>query len=401
MRQSNHGINVVLDEQDGQRRTQTGCSYPLRVAYDAQAFLSANGGTGKGIHLRNLLGAYADCFVGFATKGKNYSNWHLIQGGLSRYQFWQQVSLPYLLHKWRADFFLAPYNTAPLVIPKRTKLILVLHDLILLERFNAPKLRQRMTNVYRRFLIPKAVSRANMILTVSCYSRRQIENHFPSAQVQVIPCSIAPSWFVDGNARRLDERENCILAVTGDVPHKNPIRALEGYAAFVEKLDRSTAPRLRLVGLSDSTEAFRHRADALQIGDLVQIEPYLTGSQLQALYRRSRAVLVPSLMEGFGIPVLEAMASGTPVIASDATSLPEVGGPAAAYFNPNDVADMAATLSRVLGSREKQQEMIELGLIQARRFHPDIVGRQVQSFWDNLAHTTSERSSGLADAFQE
>lgn len=384
MQVSNHGTIAVSHKQEQGDAARNRQGYPLRVAYDAQAFLSANGGTGKGVQLRNLLGPYSDRFVGFATKGQNYSDRPLVQGGLSRYQIWQQISLPYLLHKWGADFFLAPYNTAPLLLPKRTRLILVLHDLILLERFEVPSFRQRVNNEYRRFLIPKAVSRAHVVLTVSSYSKQRITERFPSARVEVIPCSIPPSWFVEGKVRSLDERENCILAVTGDVPHKNPNGALEGYAAYVAKLDRLTAPRLRLVGLSDSAAAFRRRAHALQIGDLVHIESYLSESQLQDLYRSSRAVLVPSLMEGFGIPVLEAMASGTPVIASDATSLPEVGGPAAAYVNPLDVAEMAATISRVLGSRTKQQEMIELGFIQAHRFHPDEVGRQVRAFWNNL-----------------
>jgi glycosyltransferase involved in cell wall biosynthesis len=384
MQVSNHDTIAIPHIQEHGDEAPYGQSYPLRVGYDAQAFLSPNGGTGKGSQLRNLLGPYSDRFVGFATKGQNHSDWPLIQGGLSRYQIWQQISLPYLLHKWGADFFLAPYNTAPLLLPKRTRLILVLHDLILLERFDAPSLRQRVNNEYRRFLIPRAVSRAHTVLTVSSYSKQRITERFPFARVEVIPCSLPPSWFVDGKVRSLDERENCILSVTGDVPHKNPNGALEGYAAYVAKLDRATAPRLRLVGLSDAAAAFRRRADALQIGDLVHIEPYLSESQLQDLYRRSRAVLVPSLMEGFGIPVLEAMASGTPVIASDATSLPEVGGPAASYFNPHDVADMAATLRRVLGSRPKQQKMIDLGLSQARRFHPDEVGRQVRAFWNNL-----------------
>ena len=132
-------------------------------------------------------------------------------------------------------------------------------------------------------------------------------------------------------------------------------------------------------------QEFRGRCDALGIGDLVHIEPYLSDSELQNLYRRSRAVLAPSLTEGFGIPVLEAMASGTPVIASDATSLPEVGGQAAAYFNPRDLTAMAATLKHVLDNPDKQQRMIALGLAQANKFHPEVVGRQIQSFWDELA----------------
>jgi glycosyltransferase involved in cell wall biosynthesis len=360
-------------------------SYPLRVAYDAQAFLSPNRGLGKGVQLRSLLGQYSDTFVGFATKGHNYSDQILVQAGLSRYKLWQQISLPYLLRQWSADIFLAPYNTAPLVIPEQTKLILVLHDLILLERFGESNLRQKINNKSRCFLIPRAVSRAHIVLTVSSYSRQQITQRFPAARVQVIPCSTDRSWFVGKDVRKLDERENCILAVTGNVPHKNARRALEGYAAFANNSHRPTVPRLRLVGLSNSVQEFRRRADALQIADLVHIEPYLSESQLQDLYRRSRAVLVPSLMEGFGIPVLEAMASGTPVVASNATSLPEVGGPAGAYFDPTDVAAMAATLKQVLGDTDRQQKMIELGLTQGNKFHPDAVGLQVQAFWDTLA----------------
>ena len=115
---------------------------------------------------------------------------------------------------------------------------------------------------------------------------------------------------------------------------------------------------------------------------------------MQGLYRRSRAVLVPSLIEGFGIPVLEAMASGTPVIASDAASLPEVGGAAAAYFNPRDVAAMAATLKHVLDSPQRQQGMIDAGLAQANKFHPEVVGLQIRTFWDELA---AYRSSSQQD----
>lgn len=366
-------------------RSSSQRSYPLRVAYDAQAFLSPNGGLGKGVQLRNLLGPYADTFGGFATEGHNYSDQAVIQGGLSSYNLWQQISLPYRLRQWRPDVFLAPYNTAPLLIPRQTKLILVLHDLIIMERLEAPDLRRSITDKCCRFLIPKAVSRAHIVLTVSSYSGQKILERFPAARVRVIPCSIGQSWFVGNEAQGLDERENCILLVTGNVPHKNPRGALEGYAAFVAQSERSTVPHLRLVGVSDSIQEFKRRCDALGIGDLVHIEPFLSESQLQSLYRRSRLVLAPSLVEGFGLPVLEAMASGTPVIASDAASLPEVGGPAAVYFDAKDTAAMAATLKHVLDNPDRQRRMIELGIAQANKFHPEVVGRQIQAFWDELA----------------
>jgi glycosyltransferase involved in cell wall biosynthesis len=358
--------------------------YPLRVAYDAQAFLAPNGGTGKGVQLRNLLGPYADTFVGFAAKGKNHSLQPIIQEGLASYQLWQQISLPFLLHKWRADFFLAPYNIAPLFIPRRTKLILVLHDLILLDRFDVPGLRQRLNNEFRRFLIPKAVSRAHVVLTVSSFVRKQILERFPSTRVEVIPCSIARSWFVESNVRGLDQREDYILAVTSSAPHKNAKRALEAYAAFVATSDRPTVPRLRVVGLSDCENFYRAMARKYQVGDLVEFEPYVTESQLQELYRRARVVMVPSLAEGFGIPVLEAMASGTPVICSNTTSLPEVGGEAASYFDPNDLIAMATTLQAVLSDQNRRRKMVELGIVRAGAFHPKAINVLVQNFWNEL-----------------
>jgi glycosyltransferase involved in cell wall biosynthesis len=382
--QANHQLTAVREAQNEQPRTRIVRNYHFRVAYDAQAFLSANGGTGKGIYLRNFIAPYADSFVGLATRGQSYYEHRLIQQGLSRYHPWHQISLPYLLHKLRADYFVAPYNTAPLIISRRTRLILVLHDLILLERLHSSSLRQRLDNEYRRFLIPKSVSRAHIVVTVSSYVKRQIEERFPSARVQAIPNTIAASWFVGKRARTIDERDNYILMVTSSAPHKNTKRALESYAAFVARVDRITAPRLRVVGLGSSPQVFRNLAAALQIGDLIDFQPYVTESQLQDLYRRSRAVLVPSLMEGFGIPVLEAMASGTPVIASNTTSLPEVGGPAAAYFNPTDVAAMTIALKQVLGDPHRQQKMIGLGLAQAQIFHPDIVGKTIKNFWDTL-----------------
>ena len=359
--------------------------YPLRVAYDGQAFLSANGGTGKGVQLRNLLGPYADRFVGLATPGKNYSRHPLVQGGFRGHQLWQQFSLPRLLGAMEFEYFLAPYNVAPLALPKTTKLILVLHDLILLEPFGAPTIRQRLNNGFRRFLIPRAVLRAHTILTVSEYTKRQIEERFGVKSVQVIPCTISKSWFIERNAIRAADKDDYILSILGNAPHKNWQRALEGYARFVSRSNHAKAVRLRVVGLSEVEREVYKRAVALGVSELVDLEPYITEEELQKLYRRARAVLVPSLMEGFGIPVLEAMASGTPVISSETTSLPEVGGEAAQYFSPVDTDEMGGALARVFGDRELQDRMIDVGLAQARRFHPDVVGRQVRQFWEHLA----------------
>lgn len=360
-------------------------SQPVRVAYDAQAFLSPNGGTGKGVQLRNLLGPFANTFLGFATKGKNYAEHSLIQGGIGGYRVWQQLSLPVLIHQWKADYFLAPYNTAPLLIPKRTKLILVLHDAICLGDYVGKDLRGRMDHNYRQLLVNKAVSRAHTVLTVSKYSRRQILDRFPNANVRVIPCSIDSSWFSEDSRKTIEERDNYIFMVTASVPHKNASGALRGYANYVASTGVSNAARLRIAGLSNATEKFAREAKELGVESLVDFEPYVTDAELRDLYRRARVALFPSFMEGFGIPALEAMASGTPLVLSNAGSLPEVGGDAAVYFDPRDVEGMGSALTRVLSDPQMQHRMMEAGIQQAQRFHPDAIQHEVQEFWKELA----------------
>jgi glycosyltransferase involved in cell wall biosynthesis len=361
-------------------------SSPVRVAYDAQAFLSPNGGTGKGVQLRNLLGPFADTFLGFATKGKNYAKHPLIQGGIGGYRVWQQVSLPVFLHRWKADYFLAPYNTAPLLIPERTKLILVLHDAICLGSYVGNDLRGHIDHAYRHYLVTKAVLRAHVVLTVSEYSKRHILDRFPNADVRVIPCSIAPSWFDPGSRKPIEDRDNYIFMVTASVPHKNTSGALRAYARYVAQTGASSAARLRIVGLSNATEKFIREARELGVEGMVNFEPYVTDPELRDLYRRARAVLIPSFMEGFGIPVLEAMASGTPVASSNAGSLPEVGGPAPVYFDPKDIEGMASALTQVLNDTGLRQRMVEQGLQQAQQFHPATVQYKVEEFWKGLAN---------------
>jgi glycosyltransferase involved in cell wall biosynthesis len=369
---------------------------PVRVAYDAQAFLSPNGGTGKGIQLRNLLGPFAETFLGFATKGKSYTDHALIQGGIGGYRVWQQLSLPVFLERWKADYFLAPYNTAPFFIPSRTKLILVLHDGIPLGKYAGSDLRGSLDHAYRRLLATKAASRAHVVLTPSEHSKRSITERFPQANVRVIPCSIASSWFELQGRKSIQERENYIFMVTASVPHKNTSGALRAYSRYVSTVGPSVAAHLRIVGLSNARERFGREAKDLGVENLVKFEPFVTDAELKDLYRSARLVLLPSFMEGFGIPLLEAMASGTPIASSNAGSLPEVGGPAPVYFDPKDIDAMASTLSKVLGNVDLQQTMSEAGLMQAQRFHPNAVQREVEEFWTGLA---SELSGSESPAF--
>jgi glycosyltransferase involved in cell wall biosynthesis len=179
------------------------------------------------------------------------------------------------------------------------------------------------------------------VLTVSEFSRDRILEHFPKARVIVIPCTIPDSWFV--RQRNPQQRENYILLVTAPPPHKNTARALRAYARYVSMAGAGAA-NLRIVGLAGAGDSFSAIVHELRLSEKVTFEPFVSTTILQSLYRRAKAVLVPSLLEGFGIPVLEGMASGTPVITSSSSSLAEVGGEAVQYFDPLDEASIAASI---------------------------------------------------------
>jgi glycosyltransferase involved in cell wall biosynthesis len=354
----------------------------LKVGYDAQTFLSPQGGLGKGLQLRNLLGRHIESFTGFASTSPNHSGREFIQEGAYRHRIWQQVSLPKSLRRHKIDLFLAPENTAPFFLPSSVRLVLVLHDTIPLQCFRQRNLKPRLMDTYLRRQIPASVSRAEVILTVSEYSRSEILRVFPGANVRVIPCTVPQAWF---DPAPIEAREDFLLMVTSSAPHKNAAGAIAGYAQYAHLTEKSPVP-LKIVGLSGEVGLFQSLLDELGIANLVSFVPFLAEAELRSLYRKARAVLVPSFAEGFGIPVLEAMATGTPVLTSNVTSLPEVGGPAPFYFNPYHPTGIGSAIASVMTDCSLQLQMASLGLQRARDFHPTVVSKLVDDFWCEVAH---------------
>ena len=356
-----------------------------RVGYDGQAFLTRNGGTGKGAQLRTLLGPFIRQFTGFASTDPNFGDIPLIQEGLAGYNLWQQISLPRSLRRHNVDVFLASSNTAPLRLPPKIELILVLHDMIIMKGYQKPETRAWLLDGYRRRLIPASVARAEVVLTVSEYARQEILQVFPKASVRVISCTVPQPWF---SSRALAGRAGHILMVTSSAPHKNAGAAIDAYVLYARKAGSGARP-LKIVGLAN--HAYRYKLELREAGleSLVTFLPFINEEQLRSVYQEAGALFFPSLDEGFGIPVLEAMATGTPVLTSRVASMPEVGGEAACYFDPFSVEDMASALERVLSDVALCEQMAHEGLRQAQRFHPDLVGQKVTQFWKEIANVTS------------
>jgi glycosyltransferase involved in cell wall biosynthesis len=339
-----------------------------------------------GRFLRLLIAGRESALIGLCAAGEADPSLQLLATGPAFYPLWEQGWLPWLVLRERLQILICPYNTAPLLLPRRVKLVLVVHDLIFLDTL--PKSTSRYQNLgrfYRRQIVPRAIERADQLITVSHYTRLQLTSRFPKCadKVRVIPNSVEEAWFDGRPAVR--RSEPYILAVAGEAPSKNLARAIAAFARL-RQLSGGTVHRFRIAGVKPQFHAsFRTQAQSCGVGEWVELLDYLSEDTMRALFRRAELFLMPSLFEGFGIPVLEAMASGVPVVCSSGSCLPEIAGNAAFYFDPTSVDQMASAMHAVLADSKLQAEMSRLGLQQAERYHPRSVRSQVENFWTALS----------------
>lgn len=353
-----------------------------RIAYDARFSLGEYRGMGH--YLRTLIAGREQELLGLCATGEWDPKLRLVADGYGPYPLWEQISIPRLLRRHRPDVFLAPYNTAPVALPGGTRLVLVVHDLIFLDPL--PASRSALQNggrMYRRLVTPRAAGRADLILTVSQFTAGQLAGRFgvDPQRIRVIPVSLAGDWYERGPRAPQDY----VLMVSGEAPSKNLSRGLRAFALLHQRKQHRKL-RLKIAGVKARFQkGFCAEAERLGIAMAVEFLPFLGEEEMKRLYRNAALFFMPSLAEGFGIPVLEAMASGAPVVCSNATSLPEVGGDAALYFDPLSEEHMCAILHQTLGDSVLRERMAERGSIQARRFHPEVVRGQIQEFWRELA----------------
>ncbi len=341
-----------------------------------------------GRFLRNLIAGREQDLIGLCAPGESDPGFRLVAGGFQAYPLWEQFSLPALARQLDLQVLICPFNTAPLRLARSTRLVVVVHDLIFLERRwragPGGSWYQRAGRLYRRLVVPRIIERADRIIAVSDHTARCIRERFavPPERIRVIPNTLSTDWYqADGPT---PERKPYVLCVSGEAPHKNLTAGLQAFARC-SRPERIECHDLKVVGVSERFHAhYQEVARHLGIGEQVEFLPQTSDTNLMRLYREASVFFLPSLAEGFGIPALEAMASGTPVVVSQTTSLPEVCGTAALYCDPHSVQDMAAALGSALSDRILRQEMSRLGLEQALKYHPAIVAGPIQAFWRDL-----------------
>lgn len=246
--------------------------------------------------------------------------------------------------------------------------VFTVHDLI---HIDVPEEASLFKTLYYNRVIRPAMARAQRVLTVSEYSRQRLLDwsDVEPEQVVVVGNGVDDAFSPDG--RKHDPGYPYLFYVRNTKPHKNVPKLLEAFA----QMDVSGL-RLILSGLPD--EPTRHQALRLGIYERVVFAGRISDEDLPAYYRGAEVVTMPSLYEGFGLPALEGMASGVPVVVSNTTSLPEVVGEAGLLVDPRDAASIADGLMKALTDSELRLSMKHLGLERASLFNWDDVAAKVR-----------------------
>jgi len=285
------------------------------------------------------------------------------------------------------------HATEHLLLPLRdVPSVLTVHDLIF-QRF--PEHHRRLNHWYLNLAMPLYVRRADAIIAISEATRSDLVELYgtPPEKITVVYEAAAPHF---GPPPSDGERDAALehvraryalpdqyLVTLGTVePRKNLSRLLRALVGL-----RRDHPELALVvaGVRGWLyEDFFKTIDALDLTAHVRVLGYVPDDDLAPLFWGARAAVVPSLYEGFGLPVLEAMACGCPVVSSDAASLPEVGGEAARYFDPADVEAMRTAIGEVIGDDALRDEMRAAGLEQAARFSWERAARETWAVYEKV-----------------
>lgn len=232
----------------------------------------------------------------------------------------------------------------------------------------------------------RAIARiADKIITISQFSAGSIATHLPTVakKLQVVYCGLS-------NIFQLSEINDIsskayILFVGGLDHRKNLERLLQAYKLL---LVRGCTEKLLLVGSSGQNKKLYYDMPKLvktySLEDHVEIKSGVDDGPLAKLYAGARLLVMPSLIEGFGLPVLEAMACGCPVASSNAASLPEVGGEAALYFDPYNTIEMADCMERILTDENLRQQMIARGCDQVKKFSWQKASEQIYRIFNDV-----------------
>jgi glycosyltransferase involved in cell wall biosynthesis len=304
------------------------------------------------------------------------------------HNYFDHLAFPAFLHGLSPDLVHIPLNRVPLLMPR--PYVVTIHDMtsLLFEERKHSEFRMQL----RRFRYRRGLQRAQCVIAVSDATRRDVEGMMdvPPERIRLVynapdPGFLEPPGKDPEVENRIMDRYQInypYLLYAGNIrKHKNVPRLIEAFAVVRDQLAAHPVYKdLHLVIIGDTISQYpvvRHTVIKSRVEQLVRFLGFVPFEALRCFYQRAAAFVFPSRHEGFGLPPLEAMACGAPVVTSNVSSLPEVVGDAAILVNPENVFDIARGIRDVLLDDNVRAEMVRRGHEQARRFSWERTAHQV------------------------
>ena len=316
-------------------------------------------------------------------------NVHIIQIGSNFYPLWEQFSLPRAVSQLNLDMLHCTSNTAP--IRCKIPLILTLHDIIFLEpRDKSNKsFYQDMGWRYRRFVVPRILKKCKRIITVSDFEFNNIITKLQIPEEKMVMIYNGYNqWFRPVEDTELIYQQyikepGYFFFLGNTDPKKNTERTLIAYSKYLKLSD--VKRKLLMADLDKGyLEEIINRNDIGNIRDHIVIPGYIKNADLPYIYNNAFAFLYTSLRESFGIPLLEAMACGTPVITSNTSSMPEIGGPEVIMVNPQNVQEITEKMLLLEKDEALYQKQKEIGLNRAQQFSWKYTAEQLLTVYEDV-----------------
>lgn len=284
-----------------------------------------------------------------------------------------QVFYPFWARRDRVDVFWGPRHQLPFALPANTRTLVTIHDLVWKDHGNTMRFPGRQIENY---FTPRALARADNIAVVSRFTAQRLEHYFPQYVHKLVIVPGASMFKGATSTVAADSPGQYLLFVGTLEPRKNLPRLLRAYRQFVT-ITPEVMPLKIVGGTGWGGEDIAGLVDELGLGGHIQLLGKVGDDALQQLYRDAYALLMPSLYEGFGLPVVEAISMGVPVIVSRQSAMAEVAGAAAICVDPLSEAEICAALSQISSDSELYKSLRSEAALESVRYDWDNSARQV------------------------
>jgi len=381
----------------------------MRVAID----IRRAGDFGFGTYIRNIINQLArtDSETEYLLIGQQMhvaqfdplpENFTLLEYRAEPGSFHTHMHLPFLLHKRNVDLLHMPWFYAPAIVT--TRLVITVHDLT--DVLTPPPGVPATLQAGRLFFARRALARADCIIAVSHSSKRELSRVFdvPEKKIEVVYNALDERFLrepMPSDADRILERHavtDPFVLYAGNIkPQKNLPRLIEAFAVAKSELrDHPEYANLKLLLIGDSAEEHSDLRRAVLRSRLqgdVRFLGFVPHSVLRVFYSRASAFLFPSLYEGFGLPPLEAMAHGAPVLTSSVSSLPEVFSHAALLVNPENVFEIARGIRQILTENDLRDTLVRRGYELVQRYSWERSATQVREIYRSVVNGKPVKTS--------